>query len=576
MKKTSKRLLCLLLTVLMLVSIAGCGNTAKDDGDKAGTTTTTDKKDDKADANIPSDPLGKYEEPVTLTSFFSIATVMQDEFKEEMVKNSYFNKRQEEMLNIFVDYQWYAPGTADDAEQKINMAIASGEIPDFMVVNEAQLAMLSKTDLINKDIGDIFMQYASEGLKDWFFADSMDAWDSVTYDGKTIALYAKGGAINDASILWMRKDWLDKLGLEVPKTMDDLYNVMMAFKTQDPDGNGVDDTYGMALNKDFMTCAGIAVGGGVMNSFGANPGIWVEDGNGGLTYGSVAEGAKDALSWMAQAYADGLIVEDFASMDGNQASENVVAGKTGIQYGANWNPMFPLNNCVTNDPSADWIAVPMPQKTEGVNPVPQCGTGIQYLYVVSAECEHPEAVVKLLNFYYEMYNNPEEYEKCCNDGVVDQVNGASGFPQHFVMLKLYDPRKEMKAHNALTKALETDNTEGMTPEEVNYYEQSKAYLENGDVNGFGAYRVYGPKDSAYDVIDYYNKNQMYVSDKFTTADTPTMTQKMSIVDDKILEFYTKVIMGIESVDNFDKFLEEVNALGLGDITSEVNEWYSSK
>ena len=69
---------------------------------------------------------------------------------------------------------------------------------------------------------------------------------------------------------------------------------------------------------------------------------------------------------------------------------------------------------------------------------------------------------------------------------------------------------------------------------------------------------------------------MYVSDRFTRARTPAMIQKMSIVDDKILEFYTKVILGVESIEQFDRFLREVNELGLADITSEVNKWYLSK
>lgn len=562
-RRMSRLLLTILLAAILIGTLAGCKNE------------TGRNEANNEEFRIPLEPLGKYPAPVTLTSFFSIATVMLDEFQEEMVKESYFNRRQEEMLNIFIDYLWYAPGTANDAGQKINMAIASGEIPDFMVVNETQLAMLSKTDLINKEIGDIFLNYASDELKDWFFADDNDAWDSVTYDGKTIALYAKGAAINNAAILWIRKDWLDRLELKVPETMEELYQVMVAFREGDPDGNGIDDTYGMALQKDYMVCAGVACAGGVFNSFGANPGIWIE-GENGLEYGSVAEGAREAVAFLAKAYADGLIVEDFASMDGNQASQDVTAGKIGILYGASWNPMYPLNHSVARDPYADWIAVPVPQSVKGGTPRPQRDASGEYLFVVSAACEHPEAVVKLLNFYVEMYTNQEEYEKCCHDGVVDQIAGVSGFPQHFVMLKQYDPRKEMKAHDALTNALKTGETKGMTAEELEYYELSKAYLEERNPNGFGAYRVYGPTDSAYAVIDYYDRNRMYVSNRFTRARTPAMIQKMSIVDDKILEFYTKVILGVESIEQFDRFLREVNELGLADITSEVNKWYLSK
>ena len=46
-----------------------------------------------------------------------------------------------------------------------------------------------------------------------------------------------------SQFLWIRKDWLDKLGLDVPKTLDDVVEVARAFKNDDPDGNGVDDTW---------------------------------------------------------------------------------------------------------------------------------------------------------------------------------------------------------------------------------------------------------------------------------------------------------------------------------------------
>ena len=50
-----------------------------------------------------------------------------------------------------------------------------------------------------------------------------------------------------SQFLWIRKDWLDKLGLDVPKTLDDVVEVARAFKNDDPDGNGVDDTWGLGV-----------------------------------------------------------------------------------------------------------------------------------------------------------------------------------------------------------------------------------------------------------------------------------------------------------------------------------------
>lgn len=57
--------------------------------------------------------------------------------------------------------QFFKPDIKNDTEQKKSVAIASGEIPDFMIVNSSRLSLLAKSDLINRDIGKIFEKYAS-------------------------------------------------------------------------------------------------------------------------------------------------------------------------------------------------------------------------------------------------------------------------------------------------------------------------------------------------------------------------------------------------------------------------------
>ena len=90
-------------------------------------------------------------------------------------------------------------------------------------------------------------------------------WVKGMVNGKIVAL-SKRPFIKPHS-LWARKDWLDALGLEVPKTLEDLVNVSVAFTKQDPDGNGVDDTYGFTAPG--MTAAGSQGLFGLSPVFGA-------------------------------------------------------------------------------------------------------------------------------------------------------------------------------------------------------------------------------------------------------------------------------------------------------------------
>ena len=86
-------------------------------------------------------------------------------------------------------------------------------------------------------------------------------------------------------------------------------------------------------------------------------------------------------------------------------------------------------------------------------------------------------------------------------------------------------------------------------------------------------KIFGDDMSSYTVIDYYHQNDLVLLDAFYGEPTETMGQKLTLITDAVMEYYTKVIMGTDSLDRFDEFMAECNALGLDQITEEVNAWY---
>jgi putative aldouronate transport system substrate-binding protein len=554
MMKNLTKILCLLLAVLMVAGLfAGC-NQPDDDDATIGTP--------------PADPDAPYEETVTLTTFFEIAGPIQSLFDPSQLTEYKLLKDMTAATNIKLDYLWHAADTADDAETKKNNAIATGEIPDFMLVSSAQLALLAKSDLINKNIGQYFDMYASDTLKAWTNADGTAALDSATYGGKVIAIPLVDSSIDSAAFLWIRKDWLNNLGLEAPTTLDELYAVMKAFKENDPDQDGKDDTVGIALHKNFLG-TGTADCYGLFNGFGAYPGYWVEDGKGGLTYGSTTPEAKKALEYLAKAYKDGLIQEDFSVKDEGGTTELTASSVAGIQYGAMWNPAWPLNMTYANDPNCDWIACPIPG-LEGIGN-PGIALRVTDYVVVSAECEHPEAVVKILNWWCQTYaySDDETYESYFE---VYNEAGEKQFPLHHMMLKTWNPTKNLDIYYAVKDAVERNDTSKLNAEQMSTYKDVSKFL-SGDPESVGSGKIFAPEGSAFHAMSQYAENKMFFINKFTGAQTPTMSKKMSIIEDKVYEYYTKVIMGIESIDSFDAFVAELGNLGLTDITAEVNEWY---
>ena len=96
-------------------------------------------------------------------------------------------------------------------------------------------------------------------------------------------------------------------------------------------------------------------------------------------------------------------------------------------------------------------------------------------------------------------------------------------------------------------------------------------FNEGDLKEAGGAKVFGPGGSQ-SVLNHYFVDGLIMRDKFYGAPTRTMSQRMQLIRDKEMEYFTKVIMGEETVDHFDQFLADINALGLEKITAEVNEW----
>lgn len=568
MKQTRSKTVGLLLILILFVTIfSGCSKNETDVNVEKDSTATT------ATGSTPEsigDPMAKYVEPITVTSFFEITPPFAPFFTEDRIKTNVFAKQYLEELGINVEYLWYAAQSPEDSVQKKNIAIASGEIPDIMMVNKEQLALLAKSNLINKDLGSVFDKYASQQLKDWTYSGGDAAMLSAMYNGKVIAIPQNSSSIDTAPFLWIRKDWVEKLGLKMPTTMDELYNVMVAFKNSDPDGNGKADTVGLILSKDFLLQVSSADGYGLFNGFDAYPQSWIDDGTGKLVYGSTQPQMKEALQFLNKLYSEGLLEKDFAVKDTGSVAELPAAGTGGVQYGAMWNALWPLQGSLDNNPAADWEPIAI-VPAEGKQAKPQIALNVPYYYVVSEKCEHPEALIKLLNFWVEKFgfSNPEEYATYLTNDT-----GIPSFAIHETNIQTFNALQNLDAYKQVIVALESGDSSALKSDELTSYNDIIKYLE-GDNSRAGANKTFG-KTGAFSVMDYYNTNNLFMMDQFFGAPTDTMKQKMQLIKDAEIEYFTKVIMGQDSVDNFDDFVEKLNKLGLDKITQEVNEWNTSR
>ena len=131
------------------------------------------------------------------------------------------------------------PLNATDRDVKVNAAADGGFLPDMVVVNREPLLNLIDKGLVMQ-VDDLYPLMPNRTEKMYNETSRRFA----TVKGKCYGFSTPGGKIQKNEGVLIRKDWLDKLGLSVPRTMDEYLDVMRAFTHNDPDGNGKDDTYG--------------------------------------------------------------------------------------------------------------------------------------------------------------------------------------------------------------------------------------------------------------------------------------------------------------------------------------------
>ena len=131
------------------------------------------------------------------------------------------------------------PSSDQDQNVKVQAAGAGNNLPDVFLVQRPVLINLVNQGLIAPLDEEFFAAMPTRTAK-YHDADSIN---HATIDGTCWGMAVPAESVG-IEFLCVRQDWLDNLGLEVPTTLDEFFDVMYAFTYDDPDGNGLDDTYG--------------------------------------------------------------------------------------------------------------------------------------------------------------------------------------------------------------------------------------------------------------------------------------------------------------------------------------------
>ncbi|RAV21287.1 ABC transporter substrate-binding protein [Paenibacillus contaminans] len=454
-----------------------------------------------------------------------------DEFIDET--NSLWQEF-EKKTNTKLKINWISATTFED---KINVLLASGNLPDLTFVEDITAAP------VGPQIRNMIKQGAfwdlTPFLKDYPNLTSPEMKETIEkskIDGKnyTIPRYypSYGGGVFPI----LRKDWLDKLGLKMPETVDEFYNTLKAFKEKDPDGNGKADTIGYAASPAYM--------GFMYNVFNDTQGVWkLRDGQ--LHSILTEDASKDAMLWIKKAYDDGLFPADFAILNFSQINDAFQSGKAGGGGYAMNNAFSRLAPIQKVDPKADLMPITSLTGPKGNKYTPS-GSPFYGHYLIPKKVSE-DKVKKILAFMD--YGYSKEGNKLARYGIpgvhYNEENGnivaTEQAKKDKVMTNLMDSIfHEINEYSAVAAA-------GMP---ADFYARQKQIVDERK-----KVKVAKPDEGL--ISEAYNK---YYSEIKKKAD----------------DMRTKVIVGKASLEEYDKFIADLKAdPNMQLITKEINEAYQA-
>lgn len=547
-KKLKQWLLVLLTTILSVTLMAGCST--KTDENTNGTVQGSGE-------NTSNESTDKGLIPISFarTTDASIESNIFAQVNENWEDNRW-NQLYEEELGVDVVYKWVAT-TAEQGTQKLNGAIASGDIPDVCQVDKTTMKQMAEAGLI-LDIAPYFEKYASERLKSLIADAGVKSIEAATFDGIQYGFPFVDCDLERADMLWLRQDWLDKAGLKAPESIDDLEKVMIEFQKIAGDG---------AVGMRVGSTANLP---GFFNAYGVYPGAWTKGLDSTLQYGKATLDMKVPLAKLADWYAKGLIDKEFYVKDDTAANENLVNSKTGVVYAWHAYGLWPLQDNINADPNADWKPFSIVPSKAGETVSPGISLATTSWYVVSSKCKNPEKFIEMMNLYCEKSfgDSKEDYATFINPG--GKMEGL----WRLSPVTINTPNKNQITTGKIISTMESGNVDDMNGEETNMYNYCKAFLD-GDRSLWG-WNIEFNKGGSQDVLIGYEKANNLVYDEFYGAPTSTMSTSMTTIESILDEAIIKIISGQMNVEEYDKAITDWKAAGGEQITKEVNEWYNSK
>lgn len=560
LKQTLKKCVAFGVTGIMLI-LAGCKS-------PAGFVSNDNEEYNARMEEARTTPFGAYPETIEYT-LGKMTSVNNSNMPEN---DTYTDNAYTRYIKSVINVQNVDVFEANDSQYDTNvsMVISMGSLPDIMVVSsQDEVEQLVEAGLI-EDLTESYNNCISDRIRKMYesYGDSLK--DMVTYDGKIMAL-PETNITDGPNLVWLRKDWMDKLGLSEPHTIDDVVNIVKHFISEDPGNNGVDasgkpNTVGLAVDTDVTGECGYSsefLLDIIFACFGAYPKQWIMNDDGEIVYGSVTDEAKEALSYINSLYNQGVIDNDFLLRTSTNICELIENGLCGSFFGPWWAPNNPLANAVSRNPDADWQPYLIATDSDGTTSYHSQNPCYKYV-VVRKGYEHPEIAAKMISVMFDKVRfdctDSEEFKNYYQINVEPTARPLS-------INVDYNNALSICYRNIDAAISGRKNPDSLELLERSFYDACSEYIKNANKTST-QWAAYMSRIKACSLI---TQDNIKVVDSLYFKTTDTMKSHWWRLKAKEKEAYLKIISGEEDISYFDTFVKEWNEQGGQTITSEVSE-----
>lgn len=544
--RKSKLLLTLLCVVLVMSTVMACssnnnsgsnadngGNQQQPSGNSGNTNSGTEGSDDAGEEK--KEPL---ELEISLTTGGAKYVIDSPDINEDK-----YVKHFEQLSNTDLEISLLPHETYNES---LALLLAGGDLPDILQtkgINEAEVApavdagvLLPLNDLIEEHAPNLMNKVPKE------------SWESarVSKDGVIYGI-PQENPIRNGTVVMMRKDWLDAVGMEKPTTVEEYIEVFRAFKEQDPNGNGEADEIPFSGREKFSHTHHF------FGAYGVQPGAWTWTGE-QLIPNFIKPEMKDALAVYRQLYEEKLFDQEVFTQPGQVWDQKITAqGIVGTwAHGAVWPDQW-QQRLQQNVPDGAITIANAPVGPSGKpGGIYAIGSSVSdFIWTIPKDSEDKAVeIIKFFDWYYSdeapkeffLYGiEGEDYTKegdtiKYNYPVTDVEYGEESMHQQW--LKFTGPK---------------------------YHLEDEEFIKGRNM---GDLIMEGIKVSREDG---------FVDDGMDIPSLPTVKARPELAySGEWMEFAAKVISGKESVENFDQFVADWMDRGGDKWIEEATEWYKNK